>query len=321
MHPFTYHAALDADDAATRLASPAAMPLGGGTDLLVQIREGLVAPDTLVDLRRMPGAATIAIGADGGARLGAGVRLAAIASHAALRARWPMLAEACASVGTEALRAMGTLGGNLCQRPRCWYFRRGVPCRKNGGDDCPARDGEHQYHAIIGGGPCWMVHPSDPACALVALDAVIEIAGPGGGREVAAAAFFVPPPTRLDGETVLAAGEFVRAVRLPAESAGGWQRYYKAMQRGAWDFALVSLAAARRPDGAVRLVLGGVAPVPWRVYGSIEEDAGAGSLDEHDVGTLGDRALYDAEPLARNGYKVDLAASMLRRAIREIAAG
>ena len=126
------------------------------------------------------------------------------------------------------------------------------------------------------------------------------------------------PEERLDHETVLAPGEIVAAVELPAESAGGVQLWEKVMQRGAWDFALVSLAAAKREDGEVRIVLGGVAPKPWRVTGSVEEDVATGGLGEDDVGTLADRALYDARPLDKNGYKVEIAAALLRRAIARL---
>jgi xanthine dehydrogenase YagS FAD-binding subunit len=322
VHPFAYHAPETPDAAAALLGAPGAIPLGGGTDLLVCVREGIVRPDALVDLRRLPNAREVRATPEGGLRLGAAVRIADLVSHPEVRARYPALAQAAAAVGTYALRAMGTLGGNLCQRPRCWYFRRAVPCLKNGGDGCPARDGENQYHAILEGGPCWIVHPSDPAVALTALDAAVVIGDANGGeRRLPIADFYVTPRERLDHETVLAAGETVVAVELPESAAGGVQRYAKTMQRGAWDFALVSLAAVRRRDGEVRLVLGGVAPRPYRVYGSIEEDVSVGNLDEHDIETLAARALYDAEPLSGNGYKVTVAETMLRRVIRLLSEG
>jgi xanthine dehydrogenase YagS FAD-binding subunit len=214
---------------------------------------------------------------------------------------------------------MGTIGGNICQRPRCWYFRRGIPCLKSGGTGCPARQGENQYLAILDGGPCWMVHPSDPAVALTALDASIEIAGPNP-RIVSIADFHTLPRERMDRETVLGPGEVIAAIVLPAASAGGRQLYMKLMQRGAWDFALASIAAVRRVDGAVRMAMGGVAPRPWRVPESVEEDVASGGLDDDSIAALAERALYDARPLSRNGYKVPLAASLLRDAMRQLAA-
>lgn len=296
------------------------MAIGGGTDLLVTIEERLARPDTVVDVRMLAESLGISPAADGGLRIGAAMRLADIAAHAEVRERFPALALACEQVGTPAIREMATLGGNLCQRPRCWYFRRGIPCRKNGGSDCPARDGENQYLAILDGGPCFVVHPSDPAVALVALDATIEVAGVRGRREVVAADFFVLPRERMDRETVLADDELVVGVRLPADAAGGVQRYTKLMQRAAWDFALVSLCAVRRADGDVRLVLGGVSPRPYRVYTSVEEEVTSGGLDEETIAGLAERALLDAAPLSGNGYKVALAASLLRDAIRDLAA-
>lgn len=301
------------------------MPLGGGTDLLVFIDEDLARPASLVDLRYLPGFRQIESLPGNGVRIGAGTRVDDLARHPVIRSQYPALAEACAAVGTPALRQMGTIGGNLCQRPRCWYFRRNIPCLKNGGSDCPAVSGKNQYHAILEGGPCWAVHPSDPAVALTALESVIEITGPGArqSRSVPIEQLFVLPSERLDRETNLNSGEYVSAIVLSGEAAvsgEGTQRYYKLMQRGAWDFALVSLAAVKKASGDVRLVLGGVGPRPWRVVRSVEEDVASGQLDEETVAILAERALYDARPLSDNGYKVELAATLLRRAVRDLTA-
>ena len=318
MHPFAYHPARSLDDAAAQLREPGAMALGGGTDLLVLVEEGLARPERLVDLRRIPGARGIERLADGTIRIGASARLDDVARSDLVRRALPALAEACEAVGTPALRAMGTIGGNLCQRPRCWYFRRGIPCLKSGGDACPAIEGENRYLAILEGGPCHIVHPSDPAVALTALDATVELAGGRAGRRrLPIAELYVLPSERLDAETVLAPGELVAAVEVPP-GASGPQRYLKLMQREGWDFALASLAAVRRENGDVRLVLGGVAPRPYRVSLSIEEDVASGRLDADDVAMLADRALHDARPLSRNGYKLDLAAALLRRGIGEL---
>ena len=319
MMTFQYHRATSIADAIDALGTTGARPLGGGTDLIPQIREALAAPRALVDLRRIPDSTTITWHDDGSVSIGASARLSHLATHARLAEFFPLLSESCAAVGSQALRNMGTLGGNLCQRPRCWYYRHGFSCHKSGGDSCPAATGENQYHAILGAGPCVAVHPSDPAVALTALDATIHLVGPTGERGVPITDFFVSPTTRMDQETVLAAGEIVTRITLPAAAAGGWQRYDKVTQRAAWDFALVSLAACKRRDGDVRLVLGGVAAFPWRVTDSIEEDVASGGLSEDDIETLGNRALYDAVPLEKNAYKVDLAATLLRRAIAWLA--
>jgi xanthine dehydrogenase YagS FAD-binding subunit len=316
---FSYRQAASYSEAAGLLASSDTQPLGGGTDLLVCIEEGIAAPDIVVDLRSIAGGDAISPSSDGSLRLGAGARIHDIARNPHIRERFQALSQSCEVVGSPALRHMGTIGGNLCQRPRCWYFRRGISCLKNGGTTCPAREGENQYHAILDGGPCYIVHPSDPAVALTALDAEIELTSGEGTRTLPITEFYTLPRLRMDHETVLRPGEVVSAIVLPGTFAGGPQSYRKLMQRDAWDFALVSIAAVRRRDGAVRLVLGGVAPRPWRVSESVEEDVASGGLDEDSIAALVERALYDAEPLSKNGYKVALAASLLRDAIRALA--
>ena len=318
-HPFLYRRATSLDDATHALAEPGALPLGGGTDLLVTIAEEIARPDVVVDLRSIPNSDEIVELEDGRVRIGATARISDIARNELIRERYSALSQACDVVGSPALRHMGTIGGNLCQRPRCWYFRQGISCLKNGGVDCPAVQGENQYLAIVDGGPCFVVHPSDPAVALTALDADVEIASANGMRSVPIGEFYTLPRDRLDQETILVGGEVVSAVVLPSESAGGVQRYHKLMQREAWDFALVSVAGCKRTDGEVHIVCGGVAPRPWRVNSSVEEDVSSGGLDDEAIATLADRALLDVKPLSKNAYKVDLIAAMLRRVIAELA--
>ncbi|MGH7710166.1 MAG: FAD binding domain-containing protein, partial [Gemmatimonadaceae bacterium] len=175
MRNFTYLAPADLSSTLGALGGSSA-PLGGGTDLLVEIDEGLRSPTALVDVRRVAELQGIALQTDGSLRIGASVPLAALERDPTVRGSFGALAKACSVAASSALRNMGTLGGNLCQRPRCWYFRRGVRCYKRGGDVCPAVDGENQHLAILGGGPCYAVHASDPAVALTALDAVLEVA-------------------------------------------------------------------------------------------------------------------------------------------------
>lgn len=289
--------------------------MGGGTDLLVTLREGLAAPGSLVDLRALPAAAALDWAPDGSLRIGAAALLADIATDRRVREHFAALAEACDAVGSPALRNMGTIGGNLCQRPRCSYFRSGIPCLKSGGADCPAEHGENEHLAILGGGPCHAVHPSDPAVALTALEATAVIRNTVGDRLVPMTEFFMAPSVDPRRETILEPGEYVAAIVIPAASAGGRQRYAKVLQRGAWDFAVASIAVARRLDGAVRLVLGGVAPAPWRVSPSVEEDIAAGGIGEDDLDALAERALYDARPLSHNAYKVTIARALLRDAM------
>jgi xanthine dehydrogenase YagS FAD-binding subunit len=319
MKPFRYHRPLSAADALIALRVQGSVALGGGTDLLVTMKERLVEPAHLVDVRHLRGARDITARPDGSVRIGGAVRIADLAAHAVIRERFPALADAARLVGTPALRNMGTIAGNLCQRPRCWYYRRGVPCLKNGGTGCAAVNGENQYNAILGGGPCHAVHPSDPAVVLTALEASVDLLGQGESRRsVPVAEFFEHAGSNPLAETVIAPGEIIEAIELPAHSAGGKQRYQKVMQRGAWDFALVSLAGIRRRDGEVRLVLGGVAPAPQRVNQSVEEDVASGELDDESADALAERALYDAAPLSKNGYKTVQAAALLKRAMLEL---
>ena len=324
-HEFDLRRARSHEEAASLLAAEGAMPLGGGTDLLVLIDENLARPTSLVDLRSIAGFRRIEATPDGGLRIGAGARVDDLARHDLVRSQYPALAQACAAVGTPALRQMGTIGGNLCQRPRCWYFRRGIACLKNGGSDCPAADGENQYLSILDGGPCYAVHPSDLAVALMALEAVIEVAGSRSSelRTVPIESFFVLPTQRLDAETILGPGEFVSAIVLSAGAVAHSMRsqhYYKAMQRGTWDFALVSLAAVKRADGNVRLVFGGVAPRPWRAPADVEAGVASGSSSEQAIAEIVQRAFRDAQPLSGNAYKVDIATALLRSAVRDLTA-
>lgn len=320
MRNFTYLAPQSLDGTIAALSAPGAVAMGGGTDLLVEIDEGLRDPKSLVDVRRVGELQGIHAMADGSIRIGAAVSLAALERDAPIGHSFPALVKSCSVAASSALRNMGTLGGNLCQRPRCWYFRRGVRCYKRGGDTCPAVEGENQYLGILGGGPCHAVHASDPAVALTALDASIEVRRGSASRRVTLAELYALPNEDTARETILAQDDLIVSVDLPAAAAGGVQFYDKVMQRGAWDFALVSLAAVKRRDGAVRLVLGGVARRPWRVDESVEEDIASGGLSEDDFATLADRALYDATPLSRNGYKVALAAALLKRGMRALLA-
>ena len=306
-------------DEALAVASPGAALIGGGTDLVPRIEEGLAAPTAVVDVRHLPTARDIHITADGALALGAAVRIADLADDATIRTRVPMLAEAAAAVGSPALRAMGTLAGNLAQRPRCWYYRRGVSCLKTGGTGCPAAAGEHPYHGIIDAGPCRAAHPADPAVALLALDAMLEIATASGSRYMALADAYRDAATSPTAELAVGPNDLITRILIPAEALDGVTAWEKVMQRGAFDFALVSCAALRRTDGSVRLVLGGVGAAPWRVPHSIEEDVASGGLDEESIDALAARALYDVTPLPGTAYKVRIAEGVLRRSIRAIA--
>jgi xanthine dehydrogenase YagS FAD-binding subunit len=316
---FAYLTAKTHAEALTALGERGTHVVAGGTDLVPCVDEGILAPVRVVDVRGLPGLRDITLHTDGSATIGAAVTINEIAEHAGLRERYPMLCDAAASVGTPALRNMGTLGGNLIQRHNCWYFRRGVGCFKRGGTQCAAVDGEHQYHGIVNDGICRAAHPSDPAVALEVLGAEVEIVSANSApRRVGVAALYEGAANDAEKDAQISSHELVVALHIPAEAAGGAQSWEKVMQRGAWDYALVSCAAQRRTDGTVRIALGGVALGPWRISDRVEEDISAGGLDDESVEALAERAVYDVEPLANNGYKVELAEAVLRRAIRAI---
>lgn len=306
---FDYVRVKSTDDAVRHLSSEGARVHAGGTDLLGCLHDGVFGATKVVSLSDLGGLHGIQRITDGGLRIGATTTVAEVASNDLVGARYPGLAQAASEVASPQLRNQGTLGGNLCQRPRCWYFRGDFLCAKKGGDFCYAVDGENRYHAILGGGPCFIVHPSDTAPMLVALDAVARITGPDGDRSVRLEDFFVLPGTVLEKENVLEQGEIVTEILLPAPRTGLRTSYRKVRERGAWDFALASVALAVVLEGDrvvdARVVLGGVAPVPWRSEAT--EDAIRGKrLDATVAAAAAKAAVQGAEPLKQNAYKVPL---------------
>ena len=293
--------------------------LAGGTDLLTLMKDEIVRPGHLVDLKRLPELDdTIELTTEG-LRIGALATLAELQSHPLVRDTHPALAEAAAVAATPQLRNMATLGGNLLQRPRCWYFRdEEVDCWLKGGESCPAAEGENQYHAILGESPCRAVHPSDPATALLALDARVVVRGRDGERSVRIEEFFAEPTADRRTETTLATDEVIVAIVIPDAPPETRSTYLKAMDRAVWAFALVGagvqLAVENGTIAQVRVALGGVATVPWR---SVEAEAVlVGQAPGEEVfSAAADAALAGAHPLARNGYKVALAKALLVRAL------
>jgi xanthine dehydrogenase YagS FAD-binding subunit len=229
-------------------------------------------------------------------------------------------------MATVQLRNLSTIGGNLCQRPRCWYFRlEDVICLKKGGTQCYAATGENKYNAILGGGPSFIVHPSDLAPMLLALDASLAIASPKGRRDVALANFFtLPKDSDLTKENVLDDGEVVVEISIPASAIAARSTYLKFKERSSLDFAMASVAAgiALDDDGnvsAARIVLGGVAPIPWRVPKA--EDAMMGkALDDASIAQAAEIALAGAAPLEHNAYKIPLTKTLVRRALTQLKA-
>ena len=314
---FAYIRARSKQEALDNLASQGAYVHAGGTDLLGCARDEVFEVEKLVSISRLEELKGITHADEGGIRIGALTTISEIAASAVIRESYPGLAQAASDVASPQLRNQGTLGGNLCQRPRCWYFRGDFHCAKKGGDMCYAVEGENRYHAIFGGDPCYIVHPSDTAPMLVALGAEVRISGARGERSMALEDFFVLPDQDLERENVLQQGEIVTEVVLPAAS-GVKSSYRKIRERGAWDFALVSVALAVRLSGSTvaeaRVVLGGVAPAPWR--SAAAEAALIGKEPNPSVAAaVAAAAVAGAQPLEQNAYKVLLAKGALMESL------
>ena len=305
-------------EAVRALSEPGARAHAGGTDLLGCLRDGVFDAKAVVSLSGLAELKGIFATKDGGLRIGALATLAEIARHPQIAKGWPALAQGAAAAASPQLRNQGTLGGNLCQRPRCWYFRGDFPCARKGGELCYAASGENAYHAIFGGSGCFIVHPSDTASPLVALQATARIAGPKGPRSLPVEKLFVLPAVDHTRETVLARGEVITEVLLPPALPGGAGLYKKVRARGAWDFALGGVALALSvKDGKVataRVVLSGVAPVPWRVP-EVEKLLVGRPLDAKLAAEAAELAVKGAEPMSGNDYKVPLVKGAVEEAL------
>jgi xanthine dehydrogenase YagS FAD-binding subunit len=293
---------------------------GGGSDLLGMVKERIVNPDVLIHLHAIRGLDQVEAkaGAVGAVQIGGQITLDALSRHALIVGRYAVLAEAAASVATPQIRNAGTLAGNVCQRPWCWYFRNGFPCYKAGGNQCFSVTGENQFHAIFGGGPSFIVHPSDTAPALVALDAKFRIAGPAGERTVTAADFFRLPKENAAKENALNDDEVLASVELPSVKQGTRSLYHKVLDREAWTHAVVSAAIVLEMDREVcrsaRIVLGGVAPIPWRVPEAERLLTGQRITPEL-AARAAETAVAGANPLAKNKYKVPLTREIVERSV------
>ena len=293
----------------------------GGIDVIDHLKEHLEEPPRIVDLKGIPGLADIKIESDGALRIGALVKLADVANDERIRKTHAALAMAAGEAASPQVRNVATLGGNVLQRPRCWYYRlEEYKCLKKGGEVCYAVGGENRYHVIFGGGPSYAPHPSNTAVALVALGASFVFDGPKGVRTVAASEFFQLPSKNPQVENSLGVAEVLTEVRVPA--APGRSIYDEIRERQAFDWPLVSMAASVRLDGGlvkdVRIVLGAVAPIPWR--SNRAEAALMGKpLNEATLQDAARAAIVGAAPLSDNGYKVGLVQTLVRRTLAQLA--
>jgi len=299
--------------------------VGGGSDLIGGIMKdwvvgkGMPSPEVIIDITTIKELVGIKI--DGGnVTIGAATTVTDLVDSKDIQDKLPLLSQAALSVASPLIRNFGTLGGNINQRPRCWFFRgEDFNCYKKGGDFCFAVTGDNRYHAIIGGELCYIVHPSDTATALLALDAKAKIAGVAGDRTVPFDDYFTGPRVDVLRENVLKPTEFMTHVVVPTPAPGTKMAWTKLKDRQVYDFALVSVAVAFTTDGGSwkdgRITLGGVAPVPYRA--KVVEDALKGKDVKSSIKQAAAQIRTVSRPMSLNGYKVDLAAGLIERTVLE----
>jgi xanthine dehydrogenase YagS FAD-binding subunit len=297
--------------------------VAGGSDLVAGIMKdwiggkGMPLPSHLIDIVQIPELKGIKPGAQG-MTIGAATPLRDIVDSPDVTKTLPLLRDACLSVASPQIRNAGTLGGNINQRPRCWFFRgEDFACYKKGGDFCFAVTGDNTYHAVIGGELCYIVHPSDAATALLALNGTARIVGPKGERSLPFDDYFIGPRQDVLRENVLAADELLVDVTIPTPAAGTRMAWSKVKDRQVWEFATVSVAVSFTSEGGVwkdgRIVLGGVSPVPYRA--KVVEDALKGKDIKATIKQATAQIRTVARPMSLNGYKVDIAQGMLERTL------
>lgn len=318
MKPFAYVNPTDEKEAVAALSAQfeQALPIGGGQDLLARMKDYVTQPDRIVNVK---GALESTVTAsNGGLRIGAALKIADLAQNAEVARMYPAISEAAIQVGTPQIRNQGTVGGNLNQRPRCWYFRNEeFVCFKKGGNTCFSVVGENQFHAIFGGGPSFIVHPSSLAVPMVAYGATFRIAGPKGERLVPAADYFTLPSVNVRVENVLAPNELLTHATLPAPGnvkSGHYEVRYKASHDWPIAFATVLLTMNGQTVQSARVVMGAVAPIPWRSHAAEQALAGK-SISEDTAAAAAEAALQGAIPLSENAYKIAVAKTAVKRAI------
>jgi|SRR5579859_2995638 len=333
MNSFQWANAATVEDAVRLLkpADPKADPdekphaISGGQDLLTSLKAYIVRPPRVVNLKTIAGLDRLELDDKGGLKIGATATIDQLGQHPQVNSKFPGLAEAARSIGSPQIRNLGTIGGNLCQRPRCWYFRlENYQCRKKGGSECFAKGAENKYNAIFGGGKSNYVHPSDLAPMLVALEATATISGPDGARTVPLADFFILPSIDVRRENILKDGEIVTQIQVPVSTVASRSTYLKFRERDSLDFAIASVAAAVEfgADKTVkraRLVLGGVGTIPWHVPAA-EDFLTGKQLSETVVAQAGQIALQGAKPMEQNQYKIPLTQTLVRRALLKLSA-
>lgn len=326
MNRFEVITPTDLASASRLLGQEGHVAIAGGVDVVDLSKQNIAAPSTLVNLKGLKELNGIALTPSGELHLGALVKLSEVAEHPVIRAKFTALSDAAGEAATPQIRNLGTVGGNLLQRPRCWYFRNpDVNCLKKGGDTCYSIGGLNRYHAILGGGPSFIVHPSNLAPALIALGASARVVSAGGERTIELEKFFVLPAVDPKRENILKPGEIIVEAIVPAPSSPNIRsRYLEAREKQSFDWPLVSVAVVldSGPGGRsvrdARIVMGAVAPIPWRSPAA-EAVLKGGILDEGRARAAAELALKDAQPMSDNAYKVVIAKVLVRRAIMRAA--
>jgi xanthine dehydrogenase YagS FAD-binding subunit len=298
-----------------------ALPYAGGTDLYGMVKSGLVSPKKLVNLKVLSGMDKIEYSPKTGLKIGPLVKISDISSHEVIKQKYQVLAEAASEVASPQLRNMGTIGGNICQRPRCWYFRGDFYCLRKGGEICYAVGAENKFHCIIGGDPCYIVHPSDTAVALLALDAKVTVTNSEGKNTIPLNEFFVLPKNNVHRENILLPGDVISSITIPILPKNSSSAYIKVKERGAWDFAIVSIAAVIQASRGMihfgKIVFGGVAPIPW-LDKNLSAQLKNLAISKQNLDKLTESVLRSAYPLNQNAYKHILAKNLARRILTNL---
>jgi len=323
MQTFKYVQPKSLSDAAgiSEKEKDAAILFAGGIDVLGLIKNDIISPSEVINLKAIPGLDKIEYTAGEGLKIGALTTVNEIAEHPVIMEKFSVLYEAAKEVASPQLRNVGTIGGNICQRPRCWYFREDFDCIRKGGDICYAIGGENKYHCIVGGGPCYIVHPSDIAVALVALNAEFAVTNGKEFRKVLANKFFILPGQNSLQENILKPGEILTEIFIPDLPSSAGSRYIKFTERNVWDFAIVSVAAVVNKSGnkinSAKIVFGGVAPIPW-----LDEDLNSMligmELSDESIEAVAVNTLMDAEPMEKNEYKIPLAINLVKKVLKDL---
>ncbi len=319
MNKFAFVDCKTVDEALGQL-SDGAMVKAGGIDLLDLMKDGIVSPPKLVNIRNVGSLRSITISKDG-LHLGPLSTLSEIAAHPEIQRSYSALADAAGHAATPQVRNMATLGGNIMQRTRCWYFRSSdFDCKKKGGgsDECHAHNGENQYHAIMNNSSCAMVHPSSTAVPLLGMDAQVELTSKRGKRMVPMSEFYVPPEKSVINETIVQPGELITSIFVPTPEAGTRSAYQKYGEKESFDWPIADAGVVLVMDGAqcrkASVVLGVAAPTPIRSKAAETVLIGK-TIDEATARAAGKAAMQSATPLSQNGYKTQLFQTAIYRTV------